>query len=910
MKPFLILAFLLLIPLSHAFADPETYIVPFDGNGYSVTTDLEIGTIEQIDVATDFPSIILVLSPNSGGSLEISIPRDLLDAKLPDGTDEILEVEFAPSDTVIVPNETQTTATHRTLQINVLANSEEVEIIGTRLGPPSSEPIPSLLSVDAFATHITVGDSVTITGSLITHDGEPIALETINLLEDGVTVATQLSDTNGGYTFNWSPLSDADVTLQLTYSGGTFTDGNSLLESSTDLYSVVVDPSCQSDEIVVNGACQLDDSENPVLNVPELVEAETEDPNGTSVSYEVSATDNLDTDVTISCSHESGIVYPIGSTLVACTATDDVGNTDTKYFSVIVNSLVTDSAAPDFQSIENLTFEAEGPGGSLVEYEVSATDDVDTDVTVSCSHESGIVYPMGTTTVECTATDDAGNAKTGSFFVTVQDTTPPELAVPSDESVETSTGGKVFSFIATAFDNIDGELVTECNPESGSVFSIGQTTISCHATDLSRNTGTGQFTLTVIDIFESDTTQETRTDTTGGTTGGTNDETTGGTNDETTGGTNDETTGGTNDETTGGTNDETTGGTNDETTGGTNDETTGGTNDETTGGTNDETTGGTNDETTGGTNDETTGGTNDETTGGTNDETTGGTNDETTGGTNDETTGGTNDETTGGTNDETTGGTNDETTGGTNEEPEIQCGGGAVMFEGKCVAQSVLDEDKETLKVERDNLEIQLMSEKQQLEVKLENEEISDTQFQAQLAKLEQEYEKQIEKVDEEIEEIQIAIEVDPEPISESEPDPEPEGGGCLIATAAYGSELAPQVQYLRELRDNTLYSTASGVSFMTGFNQIYYSFSPTIADWERQNPIFQESVKIFLTPMLSSLSVMSLAEPGSEASVLGLGISVILLNLGIYIAGPVVAGFKIRDLLKSHNHKKTANLH
>jgi len=74
-------------------------------------------------------------------------------------------------------------------------------------------------------------------------------------------------------------------------------------------------------------------------------------------------------------------------------------------------------------------------------------------------------------------------------------------------------------------------------------------------------------------------------------------------------------------------------------------------------------------------------------------------------------------------------------------------------------------------------------------------------------------------------------------------------GGGCLIATAAFGSELAPQVQQLRELRDSTLLQTTSGSAFMLGFNQIYYSFSPTIADWERENPVFKEAVKIVITP-------------------------------------------------------------
>lgn len=120
-------------------------------------------------------------------------------------------------------------------------------------------------------------------------------------------------------------------------------------------------------------------------------------------------------------------------------------------------------------------------------------------------------------------------------------------------------------------------------------------------------------------------------------------------------------------------------------------------------------------------------------------------------------------------------------------------------------------------------------------------------------------------------------------------------GGGCLIATATYGSELAPQVQQLRELRDNSLLQTASGTAFMSTFNQFYYSFSPTIADFERENPVFKEMVKIAITPMLSTLSIMTLADD-SEAGVLGFGISVILLNLGIYVVGPAFGISKLRS--------------
>ncbi len=115
--------------------------------------------------------------------------------------------------------------------------------------------------------------------------------------------------------------------------------------------------------------------------------------------------------------------------------------------------------------------------------------------------------------------------------------------------------------------------------------------------------------------------------------------------------------------------------------------------------------------------------------------------------------------------------------------------------------------------------------------------------------------------------------------------------GGCLIATATYGSELAPQVQQLRELRDNALLQTESGSAFMTGFNQFYYSFSPTIADWERQNPLFKETVKLTITPLISSLSLLNYVDMDSEAEVLGYGISLIILNVGMYVIAPVGIG-------------------
>ena len=120
-------------------------------------------------------------------------------------------------------------------------------------------------------------------------------------------------------------------------------------------------------------------------------------------------------------------------------------------------------------------------------------------------------------------------------------------------------------------------------------------------------------------------------------------------------------------------------------------------------------------------------------------------------------------------------------------------------------------------------------------------------------------------------------------------------GGGCLIATSTFGSELAPQVQQLRETRDNVLLKTESGKSFLTSFNQFYYTFSPTIADLEREYPIFKEMVKITIAPLLTSLSILNHVEINSEHEMLGYGISLILLNIGMYFAAPAYIFYRLR---------------
>lgn len=134
---------------------------------------------------------------------------------------------------------------------------------------------------------------------------------------------------------------------------------------------------------------------------------------------------------------------------------------------------------------------------------------------------------------------------------------------------------------------------------------------------------------------------------------------------------------------------------------------------------------------------------------------------------------------------------------------------------------------------------------------------------------------------------------------------------GCLIATASFGSELAPQVQMLRETRDNILLQTRSGTTFMIAFNQFYYTFSPTVAEWEKQNAIFKEIVKTTITPLIATLSILSYLNIDSEIEMVGYGIGVILLNIGMYFVLPAFVVVRLKSYVitrKQNRSKKTTD--
>ena len=164
----------------------------------------------------------------------------------------------------------------------------------------------------------------------------------------------------------------------------------------------------------------------------------------------------------------------------------------------------TSSTPPTLTLPPDQTVEATGPDRTTVPYTVSASDAQDGTLTPSCSPASGSVFPLGTTTVNCSVTDSAGLTATGSFTVTVQDTTPPSLNLPditaeaTGSNVAGGPNGAAVTYTATATDSVDGSVPVSCSPASGSFFLVGPTTVNCSATDAHHNTATGSFTVTVV----------------------------------------------------------------------------------------------------------------------------------------------------------------------------------------------------------------------------------------------------------------------------------------------------------------------------------------------------------------------------------------------------------------------------
>jgi HYR domain len=237
------------------------------------------------------------------------------------------------------------------------------------------------------------------------------------------------------------------------------------------------------------------DTTAPVVTTPANVVVGNDAANVTYAN--ATATDLVDGTVAANCKPASGSTFALGTTTVTCSATDAAGNTGTNTFTVEVQ----DVTKPVVTVSVDQTVEATGANGATVTYAAAtATDDVDGSLPVTCSKDSGTVFPLGTTKVTCSAKDAAGNIGDSFFTVTVQDTTAPAVTVPATITKEaTSAAGATATFSASASDAVDGSVNTTCEPVSGSTFALGSTTVICSATDAAGNTGTKSFKVLVQD---------------------------------------------------------------------------------------------------------------------------------------------------------------------------------------------------------------------------------------------------------------------------------------------------------------------------------------------------------------------------------------------------------------------------
>ncbi|KGQ20841.1 Hyalin [Lysobacter dokdonensis DS-58] len=296
-----------------------------------------------------------------------------------------------------------------------------------------------------------------------------------------VTFATSASDiVSGNVPTTCMPLSGTTFALGAATVACTAIDGAGNTGSATFKVTVV-------------------DTTPPQLTVPANIIEEATSPAGATVHFTPTATDLVDANVAIVCTPASNTTFGLGITTVSCTATDDAGNSSGGSFTVTVR----DTTAPTLHLPADFTREATSAAGAAATYVATADDIVDTSVTATCLPLSGSTFPLGYTTVACSATDDAGNSANGSFKVRVVDTTAPTIAAHADvdATAQSNSQAAVTYTNPTATDLVDGNLATTCVLASGSTFAVGATTVTCTATDEAGNTRTSTFKVNVRYAF-------------------------------------------------------------------------------------------------------------------------------------------------------------------------------------------------------------------------------------------------------------------------------------------------------------------------------------------------------------------------------------------------------------------------
>ena len=241
----------------------------------------------------------------------------------------------------------------------------------------------------------------------------------------------------------------------------------------------------------------VQDTTAPEITAPADITVEATGPLTTVALVDATATDAVGP---VTITHDAPAQFPVGTTVVNWTATDAYLNSSNTTSNVTVN----DTTPPSVDDNADQLLEATSAAGAEASFSAPMAHDlVDGDFASTCNHAPG-TFPLGTTTVTCSATDAAGNTGSSQFDITVQDTTPPSISAHADVTAfATSAAGAVVAYtLPTATDIVDGSVAVSCAPVSGSSFAIGTTTVNCSATDAAGNTGTSSFNVIVSYDFK------------------------------------------------------------------------------------------------------------------------------------------------------------------------------------------------------------------------------------------------------------------------------------------------------------------------------------------------------------------------------------------------------------------------
>jgi hypothetical protein len=269
----------------------------------------------------------------------------------------------------------------------------------------------------------------------------------------------------------------------------TITSGQELSDGAYNVYAKVTDQAGNvSSTTGIKVTIVTIDTAAPIITVPSDKTVEATSSAGAKVTYTASANDAVDGNRSVNCTPPSGSTFPLGETTVNCSANDTAGNEASSSFKVTV----VDTTGPVLSLPADKTVEATSSAGAKVTYTASANDAVTGSRPVNCTPPSESTFPLGETTVNCSANDGSGNSSSGTFKVTVVDTTAPVIAAHADvNATATGANGALVSYASPGTtDAVDGNGTANCTPVSGSQFAVGSTTVTCTAKDAAGNSAT------------------------------------------------------------------------------------------------------------------------------------------------------------------------------------------------------------------------------------------------------------------------------------------------------------------------------------------------------------------------------------------------------------------------------------